>query len=46
VWVPAGTVPGQRELIGVPELAGMEVVHGPRRASPGTYDAWLNRSYG
>ena len=41
VWVPAGTVAGQRGLIGVPELAGMDVVHGPRRAGPGTYDAWL-----
>ena len=41
VWVPAATVPGQRKLIGLQELAGMDVVHGPRRASPGTYDAWL-----
>jgi len=41
VWVPAGTVAGQRGLIGLPELAGMDVVHGPRRAGPGTYDAWL-----
>ena len=27
--------------IGLDELAGMDVVHGPRRVSPGTYDAWL-----
>ncbi len=39
VWVPARA--GDRGVIGLAELAGMDVVHGPRRASPGTYDAWL-----
>jgi hypothetical protein len=24
----------------VEELASMDVIHGPRRANPGTYDAW------
>jgi DNA-binding transcriptional LysR family regulator len=38
VWVPAGA--GDRGVIGLAELADMDVVHGPRRASPGTYDAW------
>ncbi len=28
-------------VIGVGELAGLDVVHGPRRLSPVTYDAWL-----
>jgi DNA-binding transcriptional LysR family regulator len=39
VWVPAGT--GARQIISLAELAAMDVVHGPRRASPGPYDAWL-----
>ena len=38
VWVPAGAGGG---VIGLAELAGMDVLHGPRRVSPGTYDAWL-----
>jgi len=28
-------------VIGVGELAGLDVVHGPRRLSPVTYDTWL-----
>jgi len=28
-------------VIGLDELAGMDVIHGPRRASPATYDRWL-----
>jgi hypothetical protein len=28
-------------VIGLDELAGLEVIHGPRRASPATYDRWL-----
>jgi hypothetical protein len=27
-------------IISLEELAGMDVIHGPRRADPGTYDAW------
>ena len=27
--------------IGLDELAGMDVIHGPRRVSPGTYDTLL-----
>ena len=38
VWLPPGI--GGR-VIGVGELAGLDVVHGPRRVSPVTYDAWL-----
>jgi DNA-binding transcriptional LysR family regulator len=40
-WVPATAHAGDRGAIGLAELAEMDVVHGPRRASPGTYDAWL-----
>jgi DNA-binding transcriptional LysR family regulator len=38
VWIPAAA--GDREVIGLDELADMDVIHGPRHASPGTYDAW------
>ena len=40
VWIPAAVATGDRQLISLDELAGMDVIHGPRRASPGTYDAW------
>jgi DNA-binding transcriptional LysR family regulator len=39
-WIPAAAAAG-RPLVSVAELAGMDVIHGPRRSSPGTYDAWL-----
>jgi DNA-binding transcriptional LysR family regulator len=38
VWLPPGMT---GPVIGVDELAGLDVVHGPRRLSPVTYDAWL-----
>jgi DNA-binding transcriptional LysR family regulator len=41
VWIPARSAGRNRGTIGLDELAEMDVVHGPRRASPGTYDAWL-----
>jgi DNA-binding transcriptional LysR family regulator len=41
VWIPARAGAGKRGVIGLAELAGMDVVHGPRRSSPVTYDAWL-----
>jgi DNA-binding transcriptional LysR family regulator len=41
LWVPARAGVADRGVIGLAELADMDVVHGPRRASPGTYDAWL-----
>jgi hypothetical protein len=28
-------------VIGLAELAGMDVIHDPRRASTGAYDPWL-----
>ena len=41
VWIPGPSPAGDRQLIGLDELAEMDVIHGPRRSSPGTYDAWL-----
>ena len=38
IWIPAEAA--EREFIDLDELAGMDVIHGPRRTSPGTYDAW------
>jgi DNA-binding transcriptional LysR family regulator len=38
LWLPPG-VAGR--VIGLGELAGLDVVHGPRRLGPVTYDAWL-----
>jgi DNA-binding transcriptional LysR family regulator len=41
VWLPAAAGIGAHQRIGLDELAGMDVIHGPRRSSPGTYDSWL-----
>ena len=38
VWIPAAA--GARDAIDLDELADMDVIHGPRRTSPGTYDVW------
>lgn len=38
VWIPVP--PGDEQVIGLDELAEMEVIHGPRLISPCTYDAW------
>jgi DNA-binding transcriptional LysR family regulator len=40
VWVPSAHVAARRGTISLAELARMDVIHGPRRAEPGTYDAW------
>jgi hypothetical protein len=40
VWVPSTHDAAGRGAISLEELAGMDVIHGPRRADPGTYDAW------
>ncbi len=40
VWIPAAPEASDREVIDLDELADMDVICGPRRASPGTYDAW------
>lgn len=40
-WIPASHPAAPRRTISLSELARMQVVHGPRRLSAGTYDAWL-----
>ena len=42
VWIPRSHPAARREVIGLDELAGLDVIHGPRRAGPGTYDAWTS----
>ena len=42
LWVPASHPAARRGSIGLDELASMDVIHGPRRAEPGTYDAWTS----
>jgi len=41
VWLPAAHPALPHQVIGLAELASMDVIHGPRRPSPGPYDAWL-----
>jgi DNA-binding transcriptional LysR family regulator len=40
VWIPTAANASDREVIDLDELADMDVICGPRRSSPGTYDAW------
>ena len=40
VWIPATHPAARRGMISLSEMAAMDVIHGPRRAEPGTYDAW------
>jgi DNA-binding transcriptional LysR family regulator len=40
VWIPAQAGAGKQGVIGLAELAAMDVIHGPRRASPVIYDTW------
>jgi len=40
VWIPSGHAAARRGAITPEELAGLQVIHGPRRALPATYDAW------
>ena len=40
VWIPALHTAARRGTISLDELARMDVIHGPRQAEPGTYDAW------
>lgn len=39
-WIPARHAAACRGTISVGELTRMEVLHGPHRAEPGTYDSW------
>jgi len=41
VWIPRSHPAARRGVIGLDELAGMDVIHGPRRASTALYDRWL-----
>ena len=40
VWIPAPHTAARRGTISLDELTRMDVIHGPRGAEPGTYDAW------
>jgi DNA-binding transcriptional LysR family regulator len=40
VWLPAPHTAAHRSAISLDELTRMDVIYGPRRAEPGTYDAW------
>jgi DNA-binding transcriptional LysR family regulator len=40
-WVPFAHPAAGRGEIGLDELVRMDVIHGPRQVSPGTYDTWL-----
>jgi DNA-binding transcriptional LysR family regulator len=40
VWIPSPHTAARRGTISLDELARMDVIHGPHRAEPGTYDAW------
>src|SRR5271170_3326503 len=40
VWIPAAHAAARSGTISLADLARMDVIHGPRRAEPGTYDAW------
>ena len=41
VWIPSAHPAAPVGTIGLEELVQMDVVHGPRRVSTETYDAWL-----
>ena len=40
VWIPSAQAAVLHGTISLAELARMDVIYGPRRAEPGTYDAW------
>jgi hypothetical protein len=40
VWIPAWHAAPRRGSMSLDEMAGLEVIHGPRQAEAGTYDAW------
>jgi DNA-binding transcriptional LysR family regulator len=41
LWIPGAHPAAPGGVIGLTELAEMDIVHGPRRISTETYDAWL-----
>ena len=40
IWIPSSHVAARRGTISLAEMAHIDVIYGPRRAEPGTYDAW------
>jgi DNA-binding transcriptional LysR family regulator len=40
VWIRSSHAAAHRGTIGLDELGGLHVIHGPRRTQPATYDAW------
>jgi DNA-binding transcriptional LysR family regulator len=42
LWIPAAHPAASRGTISLAEMASLQVIYGPRRASPGTYDRWLD----
>jgi DNA-binding transcriptional LysR family regulator len=42
IWLPSAIEPAHRGAISLDELSHMDVIHGPRRISARTYDAWLS----
>jgi len=42
LWIPGSHPAARRGSIGLDELASMDVIFGPRRAEPGSYDAWTS----
>src|ERR1700751_4929285 len=40
VWIPSSHPGARRGPISLDEIVSMDVIHGPRRAEAGTYDAW------
>ena len=42
LWIPAAHPAASRGTITLAEMASLPVIYGPRRASPGTYDRWLD----
>ena len=42
VWIPGAHPAARRGVIGLDELVGMDVIHGPRHTSAATYDRWLS----
>jgi len=42
VWIPPSCVAARRGTVSLAEMAHMDVIYGPRRAEPGTYDAWTH----
>jgi len=40
VWIRSTHAAARRGAISLKELAGLNVIHGPRRTQAGTYDAW------